>query len=123
MANDTVKDFLNKIDDRKRREDAFAILNFMKSISKQEPKMWGTSIVGFGSSGDRAMIGFSPSKNKFSIYITPKFKGHVKLLNKLGKHKKIASCLIIKRLEDIAMPILKQLIERSYKEMKIKHKS
>ena len=122
----SVKQFLDSVTDEKKREDAKVILKLMKEITKQPPKMWGPSIVGFGEyhykyesgrEGDFLITGFSPRKAALTIYIVAGFKKYDDLMKKLGKYKTGVSCLYIKKLEDIDMKILKQLIEQSYKYM------
>lgn len=123
----SVEKFLKSIDDKKRREDSLVILDIMKKISKDEPKMWGTSIVGFGDyhyksksgrEGDWFITGFSPRKASLSLYIMSGFNEYEELLSKLGKFKTGVSCLYINKLEDINMSILKKLITLSVKKMK-----
>ena len=125
-----VEKFLNSIKDEKKREDSFKILKLMKQIIKEEPKMWGPSIVGFGSyhykyesgrEGDMCITGFSPRKQNLTIYILPGFKRYSDLMKKLGKHKTGSSCLYINKLEDVDLKVLKQLITESVKYMKKKY--
>jgi hypothetical protein len=121
--NDTsVEKFLNDVADDKKRNDCFTVLEIMKQVTKSEPKMWGSSIVGFGSycyryqSGrelDWFLTGFSPRKQALTLYVMPGFKGHGELLKKLGKHKTGTGCLYIKRIEDIDLPTLRKLIQQS----------
>ena len=126
-ANDaSVEDFLNNDAKGKKREDSFKILELMKKITKEEPKMWGPSIVGFGSyhykyesgrEGDFFLTGFSPRKQNLTIYIMLGFKRYNELMKKLGKFISSKSCLYIKKLEDIDMKVLKELITESVKYM------
>ena len=101
----------------------------MKKITKEEPKMWGPSIIGFGSyhykyasgrEGDFFLTGFSPRKQSLTLYIISGFKRYDELMKKLGKHKTGSSCLYINKLEDIDMKVLKELITESVKYMKTK---
>jgi len=126
----SVEKFLNGVSDTKKREDSFTILEMMKKITKKEPKMWGPSIVGFGKyhykyesgrEGDFFISGFSPRKQNLTIYIMPGFKKYEELMKKLGKYKTGKSCLYIKRLEDVDMKILKELVSSSFKYMKEKY--
>lgn len=126
-----VEEFLNKIEDEKKREDAYKILDIMKKITREEPKMWGSSIVGFGNyhykyesgrEGDWFTTGFSPRKQNLTIYIMSGFNKYDELMEKLGKYKTGKSCLYIKRLEDVDIKILKELIKESVKYMKEKYK-
>ena len=118
----SVEDFLNKVTDEKRRRDCFVILDLMKEVTGQEPRMWGDSIVGFGSyhykykSGHEAdwlLTGFSPRKRDLTIYIMSGFDRYEKLLEKLGKYRTGKSCLYIKKIEDIDQSILKELVRES----------
>ena len=127
----SVDDFLAGISPEKKRADALAICELMKKVTKDEPKMWGTSIVGFGSyhyqyasghEGDWPLVAFSPRKQNLTLYLMPGFESQDELLAKLGKHKTGKSCLYINTLDDIHLPTLKALIQRSVAEMKKKYK-
>jgi len=127
----SVKKFLNSVKDEKRRDDCFQVLEIMKKITKEEPIMWGPSIVGFGSyhykyesgrEGDMCITGFSPRKQNLTIYILPGFKRYSELMKKLGKHKTGSSCLYINKLEDVDLKVLIQLITESVKYMKKTYK-
>jgi len=127
----SVEKFLNAIPDEKRREDCFKILEMMKKITKVEPKMWGPSIVGFGNyhykyasghDGDMCITGFSPKKQNLTLYIMPGFERYNELMKKLGKYKTSVSCLYIKKLEDVDLKVLKELVTSSFKYMKAKYK-
>ena len=118
----SVEKFLNKIADEQRRKDCFRLLEIMKTETKAEPAMWGPSIVGFGSyqykyAGGREMewpmIGFSPRKQSLTLYVMWGFERYPLLMKKLGKHKTGKACLYIKKLEDVDMSTLKQLIKES----------
>jgi len=120
----SVSGFLKRIADEKRRKDAAKILALMKSVTKEDPKMWGSSIIGFGRlhykyasgrEGDWFKAGFSPRKDSFTLYLCGGFAPHADLMQKLGKHKTGGSCLYIKKLEDVDEKVLKQLIDRSVK--------
>jgi len=102
----------------------------MKQISSEEPKMWGTSIVGFGNyhykyesgrEGDFMKVGFSPRKTSLTLYIMPGFKRYDDLMEKLGKYKTGKSCLYIKKLEDVDQDVLKELICSSFDHMTKKY--
>jgi hypothetical protein len=103
------------------------VASLMEQITKEKPKMWGTSIVGFGSyhykgasgrEGDWMLIGFSPRKQNITLYIMPGFERYPELMNKLGKYSTGKSCLYIKRLSDINVDVLKELMDESIKMMK-----
>jgi Domain of unknown function (DU1801) len=123
----SVKDFLNQIPDEERRADCFAVARMMEEITGNKPKMWGPSIVGFGThqykyasgrEGDWPLIGFSPRKKDLTLYITTAFEKYSGLMDQLGKHSTGKSCLYIKRLSDIHVPTLKKLIKESVKDTK-----
>ena len=124
-----VEKFLNSIKDEKKKADSFKILELMKNVIKDEPVMWGPSIVGFGKyhykyesgrEGDWFLTGFSPRKQNLTLYIMSGFKKYEELMKKLGKYKTGSSCLYINKLEDIDSKVLKSLISESVKYMKNK---
>jgi hypothetical protein len=122
----SVNDFINAIADEQKRTDSFSILEMMKKVSGEEPKMWGSSIIGFGNKRyksaatgrevDWMLIGFSPRKANLSLYFTMNIKAQDALLKKLGKHKSGVGCLYINKMEDIDEKILKELISTSLKQ-------
>ena len=123
----SVEGFLNSIEDEQTRADCFEILKIMKQVTKEEPKMWGASIVGFGSyhykgsggrEGDWMLTGFSPRKQNLTLYLMGGFDPHKDLLKKLGKHKTSVGCLYIKKLADVDKKLLKELVTESVKTMK-----
>ncbi|GAB4285992.1 MAG: hypothetical protein Kow0098_00660 [Ignavibacteriaceae bacterium] len=127
--NKSVEKFLNNVTDKKKKEDSFRIMQLMKSVTKTEPKMWGESIVGFGSyhykyesgrEGDWFLTGFSPRKQNLTLYITAGFREYEDMLKKLGKFKTGKSCLYINRLEDIDIKVLTQLVKKSVEKMSAK---
>ncbi len=128
----SVEDFLSSIDDEQKRADSFAILDIFKEATNQEPKMWGSSIIGFGempykradgSSHVWMKTGFSPRKQNLTLYIMTGFDEYAESsgydpkphLEKLGPHSTGKSCLYIKRLSDVDTSVLKKLISESYK--------
>jgi hypothetical protein len=122
-----VEQFLNSIDDERKRKDSFTILELMKQVTGMEPRMWGSSIVGFGSyhykyesgrEGDMILAGFSPRKQNLTLYNMSGFERYDDLLKKLGKHTTGKGCLYIKRLDHVDLPTLKSLIEESFKHVK-----
>ena len=130
QTDESVPAFLEKIADERRRRDYLVVLGLMKEATGEEPKMWGRSIVGFGRyrykyesgrEGEWPIIGFSPSKNDLTLYIMPGFEPFPELMAKLGKHKTGKSCLYIKKLEDVDLGVLKQLLIRSTEKMSAKH--
>lgn len=123
----SVEKFLNSVANEDKRRDAWTVLELMQKITKTPPKMWGTSIVGFGSyhykyasgrEGDSPYIGFSPRAQDLTLYIMPGFDEYDALLAKLGKHKLGKSCLYIKSLDDIHLPTLKELVKQAFQHMK-----
>ena len=122
----SVNDFINAIADEQKRKDSFSILELMKKVSGEEPKMWGSSIIGFGNKRykstatgrevDWMLIGFSPRKANLSLYFTMNIKAQDALLKKLGKHKTGVGCLYINKMEDVDVKILKELISTSLKQ-------
>jgi hypothetical protein len=118
----SVSAFLNAIKDEAQRKDAKAVAKIMKEATGDKPLMWGTSIVGFGSyhykyasgrEGDWPLIGFSPRSQALTLYIMDGFKSRGPLLKRLGKHKTGKSCLYIKRLSDVDMDVLRELVRAS----------
>ena len=124
-----VEDFLNTIDDEQKHSDAFALLEFMKEITGEEPVMWGPGIIGFGTyhykyasgrEADWMLTGFSPRKNNLTLYIMQGFDDYEHHLSQLGKHKTGKSCLYVKRLEDLDLDVLRKLISESVEYMRNK---
>lgn len=122
----SVKEFLNQISDKERRDDCFAVAKIMEEITGDKPKMWGPSIVGFGTyhykyasgnEGDWPVAAFSPRKKDLTVYLMVGFEKHTELMQKLGKHSTGKSCLYIKRLSDVHVPTLKKLIKKSVKDL------
>jgi hypothetical protein len=124
----SVDKFLAAVSPEKKRRDAITICDLMKKVTKLEPKMWGPSIIGFGSyhykyesghEGDAPLAGFSPRKQNLVVYLNPGFADHYDaLLAKLGKHKTSKVCLYINKLDDVDLPTLRDLIKRSFAETK-----
>ncbi|HET9905445.1 MAG TPA: DUF1801 domain-containing protein [Anaerolineales bacterium] len=123
----SVTNFIDSVEDEQKRKDCFEILKLMKQITKEEPKMWGASIVGFGSyhykgksgrEGDWMLTGFSPRKQNLTLYLMGGFDTHADLLQKLGKFTTGAGCLYIKKLDDVDKKVLKELVQASVKRMK-----
>jgi hypothetical protein len=118
----SVEDYLSSVDDERKRNDSFAILELMREVTGEEPAMWGTSIVGFGSyrykyasgqEGEWPTVGFAPRKRNLTLYIMSGFDDYDSLLAKLGKYKTGKSCLYINKLDDVDLPTLRELIEKS----------
>lgn len=128
--NDTSVDaFLNQVADDGRRRDCFAVAEMMRKATKSEPRMWGSSIVGFGSysypfgrlTREWMLVGFSPRKADLTLYIMPGFEVFAPLMKKLGKHKSAKSCLYLKSLADVDPRVLQALIDQSVAWMRKKY--
>jgi hypothetical protein len=119
-----VEDFINNLKDEQMRKDSFVILEMMKKTTGEEPILWGSSIIGFGSKRykspttgrevDWLRIGFSPRKANLSLYISAGIKEHAAALKKLGKHKTGVGCLYINKLEEIDLNVLRGIIDASF---------
>jgi Domain of unknown function (DU1801) len=123
-TEESVEKYLKGITDPVKRQDSLTVLKLMTEITGQKPKMWGPSIVGFGSyhyeyasgqKGDWPIIGFSPRKQNLTLYVLDGSAEENELLQELGKHSTSKSCLYIKRLDDVDLPTLKKVIKQSYK--------
>lgn len=123
----SVDAYLEAISDVARRQDCRELIRLMSGVTNCEPKMWGTGIVGFGAyhykyasghEGDTCLTGFASRKGDISIYILSGFDEHDSLLAKLGKHKTGKACLYVRRLSDINLPMLGQLVMCSVTEVK-----
>ncbi len=120
----SVSKFISSIENESQKADCIVILAMMKEISKMEPKMYGSNIVGFGSykykyesghEGEACLMGFSPRKQSTTLYIANHFPDSEELFKLLGKHKLSVACLYIKKLSDVDLDILKKLIAASFK--------
>lgn len=118
----SVNAFLETIADERARQDCATLVDIMKGATKAEPKMWGPSIVGFGThrykyesgrEGDWFLVGFSPRKQALTLYLMPGVGQFGDLLAKLGKYKTGKGCLYVKRLEDVHLPTLEKLVKQS----------
>lgn len=123
----SVADFLNAIPDETRRADCLAVAEMMRQATGAEAEMWGASIVGFGRyryryasgrEGDWLLAGFSPRKANLTIYLMTGYDDYDKLMARLGKHSTGKSCLYIKRLSDVDVDVLRELIETSVAHMR-----
>jgi len=121
-TQDSVPAFLATIADEKRRKDCSTIIDLMAEHTGFEPKMWGPAIVGFGSyhykyesghEGDAPLAGFASRVNAITLYLDSKFDKREELLSKFGKHKTSKACIYIKKLEDIDLDILIEMIKNS----------
>ena len=117
----SVEEFLEGFPEDKRK-DCYTILEMMKTITNNEPKMWGTSIIVFGDyhyeyksgrEGDFFLAGFAPRKQNLTLYINGGFDQYGDLLEKLGKYKTSKACLYIKKLADVDMQVLQEIVTKS----------
>ena len=112
----SVEDFINAVDGDIKKADAFKLLEIYKKATNEEPKMWGTSMIGFGQyhykserstqEGDWPLSAFSPRKQNLTLYIMPGLNDYSELLGKLGKHKTSVGCLYINKLSDVNLGVL-----------------
>jgi len=121
-----VEAFLNRVEDEQKRRACFVIREIMEQATGAEAKMWGDSIVGFGSyhykyasgrEGDWMLTGFSPRKRNLTLYIMSGFDEYDALLDNLGKYKTGKSCLYINKIEDVDLDVLRDLVEQSVRHM------
>jgi hypothetical protein len=123
----SVKDFIASIDDEQIRKDSLVLIKMMQGISKQEPQMWNVGTIGFdtyhykydsGHEGDGQIIGFYPRKGKITVYLMDGTVRYSELLAQLGKHTTSRVCIYFKRLSDLHLPILEQIVQQSYEYVK-----
>jgi hypothetical protein len=128
----SVTQFINSIDDRQMRADARKVAAMMRKATGNRARMWGTSMVGYGTyhyryasgrEGDFMLTGFSPRKQALTVYIMPGFTPFERLMAKLGKYRTGKSCLYIKRLADVNEDILERLIDGSVETMRKKYET
>lgn len=126
-TDQSVQAFLESVEDERKREDSFALLQLMQDVTGEEARMWGDTIVGFGSyhykyasgrEGDAMLAGFSPRKQALTLYIMAGFDEYDSLLDKLGKYKTGKACLYVKKLDDVDTDVLKKLVDRSVTHMR-----
>jgi hypothetical protein len=127
-----VDDYIAAIENEVRRKDCQALAKLITKATKLKPKMWGPSIVGYGSyhykydsghEGDSCVAGFASRKPDITVYLATDFPGMSELLAKLGKHKHTKACLYIRKLADIDLKVLEQLIVGSVAEIRSKYGS
>jgi hypothetical protein len=122
----SVEDYLAAIADEARRDDCRALVQLMSGVTKRPPRMWGVAIVGFGSyryryesgrEGDAPLVGFAARKGDISVYLVAGFEGQQALLARLGRHRMGKACLYVRRLSDLDMRVLEQLVAGSVAEV------
>ncbi len=120
----SVNDFISALKDETKREDSFKLIELLKKQTGLEPKMWGPSIVGFGSyhykyesghEGDSPLVGFSPRAAAITLYLSGHFEKREEWLEKLGKHKTDKGCIYIKKLDEIHIEVLQKMIANHIK--------
>lgn len=124
-TNSSVEDFINSVKDEDKRKDSLIILKLMQKAAKEKPKMWGSSMIGFGNKIYKSpatgrevewfKIGFSPRKANFSLHLVLDIKKYEAELKKLGKHKTGVGCLYINKLDDVDLKVLERLITEAAK--------
>jgi hypothetical protein len=126
-----IRTFLDSVPDADKRADALTLIDMMQSATGEQPVMWGPSIIGFGSyhyryasgrEGDSPIVGFSPRNAALVLYIVTGFRGAEPLLARLGKHTTGKSCLYVRRLADVDLGILRQLVDQSVAAVRAKYK-
>ncbi|PRX72803.1 uncharacterized protein DUF1801 [Cohnella sp. SGD-V74] len=121
-TDSSVIEFIDNVDHPKKREDAYKLLDIFSEVTGYPAKMWGPSIIGFGSyhykyasghEGDAPLAGFSPRKAKLSLYFAPEEPEREAQLQRLGKHTTGKSCVYVNKLDDIDIEVLKEMIKQS----------
>ena len=129
-TNASVSQFLNAVEGKQRRADCKTVARLMRAATGNVAKLWGPSMVGYGSydykyasgrEGNWFLCGFSPRAQSLTLYIMPGFSESGSLMSKLGKYKTGKSCLYIKKIDDVDLAVLKQLIDESVKHMRSKY--
>lgn len=124
----SVEDFIDKVEDDTKRQDSFKLLEIYTRLTGEPPRMWGSSIIGFGQyhykserskqEGDWPLAGFSPRKQNLTLYVMPGLVDYGDLLKALGKHKTSKACLYINKLTDVDMNVLEKIVKKSYLDAK-----
>lgn len=123
----SVDDYLNSVEDERKRKASFAVKELMEEVTDEEARMWGDSIVGFGHyrykyasgrEGEWMLVGFAPRKRNLTLYIMSGFDEYDDLLDRLGKYSTGKSCLYINKLEDVDLDVLRELVDKSVEHMK-----
>ncbi|MCW5909776.1 MAG: DUF1801 domain-containing protein [Cyclobacteriaceae bacterium] len=130
-TNFSVVDFINSfVDKEQKKQDSFRLIELMRKWSGFEPKMWGPTIIGFGSyhykyasghEGDAPLIGFSPRKAEFSLYVTCPGNDNKNFLDQLGKYKMAKACIYFKKLDDLNFDTLEKLCNTTIRYLNEKH--
>jgi len=121
-TDNSVIEFIESVDHPKKREDGYRLLDLFTETTGYEAKLWGPSIIGFGSyhykyatghEGDAPLVGFSPRKAKISLYLAQGEPERENVLQRLGKHKTGKACVYVNKLDDIDLDVLKEMIRQS----------
>jgi hypothetical protein len=121
-TEDSVIEFIKNVDSVKKRDDAYQLLDIFTETTGHKAKMWGPSMIGFGSyhykyesghEGDAPLVGFSPRKAKISLYFAPGDSKREALLKDFGKHTTGKGCVYINKMADIDLEVLRKLINQS----------
>ena len=133
LGEGSVEEFIGSIENHQRRTDGMELLKLFEIATGMSPKLWGTSIVGYGKyhyksersgqEGDWPLVGFSPRKASLTIYAMPQTDSYEGLLQKLGKHKTSVACIYVNKLSDIDKNILAEIIKDSVEEMRRRYPS
>ena len=121
--NASVEKFLSSVKGEEKRKDSLVLLELLKKVTKKEPKMWGSSIIGFGSyrykspatgrEGDWFLTGFSPRKQNMTVYFSSGFQSMASLMKDLGKYKTGGGCLYFNKLSDIDTKVLTKMLKET----------
>jgi hypothetical protein len=127
QSDSPVKNYIASLNDEQTINDSQVLIGLMQRISGQEPKLWNVGTIGFGTyhykydsgrEGDGHILGFYPRKNKITVYLMDGTARYAELLAKLGKHTSTGYCVYIRRLSDVELPILEQIVQKSYENIK-----
>jgi len=129
-TDSSVENFINAVDNEQKRKDSWDLIALMTEITGSEPKMWGSSLIGFGQyhykyasgrEGDFFITGFSPRKAALTVYIMPGFDGYKVQMEKLGPHKTGKSCLYLRNLNVVDRGVLEEIVRDSVEQMRKKY--
>lgn len=128
ITDEDVIGYIESIEDESKKEDACALVELFEKVTKKEPRLWNNNVIGFGTyhykserssqEGEWYVTGFAVRKQNISIYIIPGFDDFEELLSKIGKYTNSKGCLYIKKLEDVDVSILEELIGESVEKMR-----
>jgi hypothetical protein len=128
MNDASVEDFIQSVENKIRQEDSAALLEIYKQATNEEPRMWGSAMIGFGmyhykserssQEGDWPLAAFSPRKQNLTLYVMSDIEDYTDLLSMLGKHKTSKACLYINKLADVDLEVLAKIVKKSYLDAK-----